>query len=235
MLWYLSQYEHQDKPLVVWDIVAALLTFKQSSPEYVELILIKWLSVSNVESHLGVSTGEILFHASKTFSNTSTRKLHLFNIICRRVVLCELESDNINSKQPNLEEIGGAEEEKLKLWKELLLCSERELRERLVGFTFSTVLGLMACVPAKVSRAQGWDPVGVAQMEYWVALDYDHVRDQLKLLASEVRDLDRRYFLRPVCIWYFFYLFSFYLWKLWRSSVSLPGYGRKIVWMLVNE
>ena len=195
MLWYLSQYEHLDKPLVVWDIVAALLAFKQSAPKYVELVLVKWLSVSNVESHLGLSTGNILSHASRTFSNTTTRKLHLFNIICRHVVLSELKADKINSKQPNLEEFGGAEEEKLKLWMELLLCSERELRERLVGFAFSTVLGLMSSLAAKVYRAEGWDPVGLAQMEQWVALNYDHVQDQLKLLASEVRNLDKRYFL----------------------------------------
>ena len=193
MLWYLSQYEHLDKPLVVWDIVAALLAFKQSAPNYVELTLVKWLSVSNVESHLGHSAGKVLSHASKTFSNTSTRKLHLFNIICRRVVLSELKADKINIKQPNVEEIGGAEEEKLKLWRDLLLCSERELRERLVGFAFSTVLGLMSYLAAKVSKAQGWDPVGLAQMENWVELEYDHVQDQLKLLASEVGDLDRRY------------------------------------------
>lgn len=198
MLWYLSQYEHLDKPLVVWDIVAALLAFKQSAPKYVELVLVKWLSVSNVESHLGLSTGNILSHASRTFSNTTTRKLHLFNIICRHVVLSELKADKINSKQPNLEEFGGAEEEKLKLWMELLLCSERELRERLVGFAFSTVLGLMSSLAAKVYRAEGWDPVGLAQMEQWVALNYDHVQDQLKLLASEVRNLDKRK-LHSVC------------------------------------
>lgn len=198
MLWYLSQYEHLDKPLVVWDIVAALLAFKQSAPKYVELVLVKWLSVSNVESHLGLSTGKILSHASRTFSNTTTRKLHLFNIICRHVVLSELKADKINCKQPNLEEFGGAEEEKLKLWMELLLCSERELRERLVGFAFSTVLGLMSSLAAKVYRAEGWDPVGLAQMEQWVALNYDHVQDQLKLLASEVRNLDKRK-LHSVC------------------------------------
>ena len=78
---------------------------------------------------------------------------------------------------------------------ELLLGSERELCERLVGFTFSTVLGLMSSLAAKVYRAEGWDPVGLAQMEQWVALNYDHVQDQLKLLASEVRNLDKRYFL----------------------------------------
>ncbi|RVW89056.1 hypothetical protein CK203_029326 [Vitis vinifera] len=148
MLWYLSQYEHLDKPLVVWDIVAALLAFKQSAPKH--------------------------------------------------VVLSELKADKINSKQPNLEEFGGAEEENLKLWMELLLCSERELRERLVGFAFSTVLGLMSSLAAKVYRAEGWDPVGLAQMEQWVALNYDHVQDQLKLLASEVRNLDKRK-LHSVC------------------------------------
>ena len=181
---------HLDKPLVVWDIVAALLAFKQSAPNYVELVLHKWLSVSNVEAHLGISTGKILSHASRTFSNTTTQKLHLFNIICWHAVLSELKADKINSKQPNLENFGGAEEEKLKFWMELLLCSERELCERLVGFTFSTVLGLMSSLAAKVPRAEGWDPVGWAQMEQWVSLNYDHVQDQLKLLASEVRNLD---------------------------------------------
>lgn len=193
MLWYLSQYEHLDKPLVVWDIVAALLAFKQSAPKYVELILVKWLSISHAELHLGLSTGNISSHASRNFSNMTTRKLHLFNIICRRVILSELKADNINSKQPNLQGFGGAEEENLQLWRELLLCSEKELRERVVGFTFCTVLGLMSNLAAQVSRPEGWDPVGLAQMEQWVALNSDRVKNQLKHLASEVGNLDKRY------------------------------------------
>uniref|UniRef100_A0A5B6YNM7 Transcription factor IIIC 90kDa subunit N-terminal domain-containing protein n=2 Tax=Davidia involucrata TaxID=16924 RepID=A0A5B6YNM7_DAVIN len=188
-LWSLNQYEHLDKPLVVWDVIAALMAFKQSSPKYVEHILNKWL-VSYLGSQLGLSTAKILSHASRFLSNITSRQLHLLNIISRRLVLTKLKADKINSKQQNLEGLCDAEEE-LPLWMELLLSSERELRERLVGFSFSVVLSLVSHSLTNYCKFGYWHPVGLAQMEQWVSLNHDHLQDHLKLLASEVGKLDK--------------------------------------------
>ncbi|KAL7254393.1 hypothetical protein ACSBR1_008731 [Camellia fascicularis] len=176
-LWSLNQYEHVEKPLVVWDIIEALLTFKQSAPKYVEHVLAKWHAKTFLQS-------------SRLFSKKSSRQLHLLNIISRRVVLAELKADKINRSLKNFEGICGAEEEYLALWLELLLSSERELRERLVAFSFSAVSSIMSRSSTNFDTGY-WHPVGLAQMEQWVALNHDHVRDHLKLLTAEVRKLKK--------------------------------------------
>ncbi|KAA8533539.1 hypothetical protein F0562_031027 [Nyssa sinensis] len=192
-LWSLNQYEHLDKSLVVWDIIAALMAFKQSSPNYVAHILNKWLV--SLGSQLGLPTANILSHASRFISKITSRQMHLLNIICRHVVLTKLKADKINSKQQNSEDLCGSEE--LNLWMELLLSCERELRERLVDFSFSVVLSLMSHSLTNYCKLQYWHPVGLAQMEQWVTLNHDHVQDHLKLLASEVGKLDKR--LNSIC------------------------------------
>lgn len=189
LLWSLKQLEHPDKPLVVWDIIASLSAFKQSAPKYVEHILIEWLATSYVGSHISLSTEEILARTSKIFRNISSRQLHLLNIVCTRVVSSE-PKDKINLKQKNVKGLYGAEEDQLTLWMELLMNTERELRERLVGFSFSTVLSLVSHSSTNISEY--WHPVGLAQMEQWVALNHDYVDDRLKLIASKVGKLDSR-------------------------------------------
>lgn len=189
ILWSLKQYETQDRPLVVWDIITALLAFRRSKPEYVEHILIKWLSISYVGSDLNPSEN-VLLYASRIFSKVTSRQLHLLNIICRRVILSEMKADEINSKLLNLEGVNGAEEEQLTLWINLLLNSERELRERLVRFTFSSFKSQMSA-SATDSQSRHWFPVGLAQMEQWVELNQDHVQNELRVLASEVRKHER--------------------------------------------
>ncbi|XP_018506757.2 uncharacterized protein LOC103962612 [Pyrus x bretschneideri] len=190
--WSLKQYEMQDKHLVVWDIVTALLAFNHSKPEFVEQVLIKWLSISYLGSHVGISAETVLLNVSRSCSKVTSRQLHLLNIICRRVILSEMKADEINSKLLNLKGVHGAEKEKRSLWINLLLNSEKELRERLVGFTFSALLSQMpASAPDSPSR--NWFPVGLAQMEQWIELNHDHVHSQLKVLASEVGKRDRRF------------------------------------------
>ncbi|XP_021802598.1 uncharacterized protein LOC110746665 [Prunus avium] len=184
-LWSLKQYETQEKPLVVWDIVTAFLAFNHSKSDYVEQVLIKWLSISYVGSHVGLPAEEVLLCVSRSFSKFTSRQLHLLNIICRRIMLSEMKADEINSKLLNLEGVHCAEEEQRSLWINLLLASERELRERLVGFTFSAFISLMPASAAN-SPSGNWFPVGLAQMEQWVELNRDHMQDQLKVLASEV-------------------------------------------------
>lgn len=187
ILWSLKQYESSDKPLMVWDILAMLMAFKHSTMESVESILVKWLSISYVGSHVGLSVEKVLSHISKTFSKISSRQLHLLNIICRRVILSELKADQINSNFHNLEELRCAEEEKLIMWIGLLSSCERELRERLVGCSISAFTSFM-CHSASVSiQSVNLLPAGLAQMEQWVVLNHDHVSHQLRVLASEVR------------------------------------------------
>lgn len=185
--WSLKQYEDIDKPLVVWDIIAALLAFNRSIPNYVDCILVKWLSSLCLGSPADLSTKKVLSHVSKNVSKISTRLLHLVNIICRCVILSDLKADEINGKMLNLEEIYGSAEEKFITWMELLLNSEKELRERLVAFSFSAFITLSS------HSTSNWCPEGIVQMEQWVAHNHEHVRDQLKVLASQVVGHKRRY------------------------------------------
>ncbi|XAR52153.1 hypothetical protein NMG60_11020076 [Bertholletia excelsa] len=185
ILWSLNQYEQVDKPLVIWDIITALLAFKQSTPEYVDHVLAKWL-IPWVGTQLGPSVAKTLSHAPRFLSNMSVRQLHLMNILSRRVVLAELTAEKISYNEKNLEELSDAKEEYITSWLDLLQNSEREIRERLVAFSFSTVSSLISNSSTKFSP-RCWHPVGLAQMEQWIALDRNHIQDHLKLLAGEVR------------------------------------------------
>ncbi|XP_062119983.1 uncharacterized protein LOC133834398 [Humulus lupulus] len=186
ILWSLKQYESPNKPIIVWDIVAGLLAFKRFAAEYVEHILIKWLSISFVGSQKYHSTEKILLHVSRIMSKLSSRQLHLLNIICRRVVLSEMKVDQINSKLENFIELD-CSEEKLIIWIKLLLSSEGELRERLVGLNFSACVSLLSH-----STSFSYCPVGLTQMQQWVALNHDHAHDSLRVLASEVQKHEKR-------------------------------------------
>ncbi|KAM0052597.1 putative transcription factor WD40-like family [Helianthus debilis subsp. tardiflorus] len=90
ILWSLNQYGHHlDKPLVVWDMIAALSAFiKKSQVSYVEQILVKWLT-----SSLGfecASLESVFPHAYRL----SSRQLHLLNVINRHVILREAKLDD---------------------------------------------------------------------------------------------------------------------------------------------
>ncbi|KAJ6676698.1 GENERAL TRANSCRIPTION FACTOR 3C POLYPEPTIDE 4 [Salix viminalis] len=98
ILWHLTKYENVDNPLVVWDIVAALLAFKQSAPKYTDHILVKWLSVTFLGSYTGLYIGEVLTCIPENFSKITSRQLHLFNIICRRVILSDVKAEEMNCK-----------------------------------------------------------------------------------------------------------------------------------------
>ncbi|KAK3042854.1 hypothetical protein RJ639_001127 [Escallonia herrerae] len=195
ILWSLNFYEHLDRPVVMWDIVAALLAFKQSSPEYVEHILVRWVT-SFVGSELGLSPAKILPNASRFLSNLSSRQLHLLNIVSRCVVLGQVKAERLDCKNQSLERLWDFEEE-LTLWVELLDRSEKELQQRLVGFSFSAGINLVSHSSSFVCKPRYWQPVGLAQMEQWVAINHDQVKDDLKLLGAELRKLNERYFLGP--------------------------------------
>ncbi|XP_057428156.1 uncharacterized protein LOC130721379 isoform X2 [Lotus japonicus] len=189
IIWSLNQYQCLDKPLVLWDIIAALLGLKDNKSKYVENLLINWLSLSFLGYHMDLLPENVLSCVSSSLPNVPSRLLHLLNIICRRVVLAELDADQItgiNSKIRNLEGACPDTEKKITMWIEILLRSERELRERLVGLTFSAFRNSMSSFEATPSRPGCWYLVGLAQMEQWVALDQEHVREQLKFIASEL-------------------------------------------------
>lgn len=180
ILWSLNHFENPNRPLVIWDIIAALLAFNDSAPKYVNHILSKWL-ISYVGPELGHSPAKMI--------NLTSRQLHLLNVISRRVVLEEGKEEKVNSKK--LGECAFEEEEQT-LWREILESSEKELRERLVSFNFGAVIDVISRLSKNFSKSSYWVPVGLAQMEQWVAKNHGHVRDHLKHLASKVRKLEKR-------------------------------------------
>lgn len=183
ILWSLNWHEYLDKPLVVWDVVAALLAFKQSIPTYVEHIVLKWLKCS-----VGVSAN--LSEAIKCLSKISSRKLQLLNIISKLVVLKKVETDKLDGKSHLLEVFGGGEDERLD-WTQLHSNCEMELRDRLVGYSFGVFLGVTSASHGKGSKPGYWVPVGTAQMEQWVAIHRKDIKNHLKLLADEVRTVEK--------------------------------------------
>ncbi|PIN22918.1 hypothetical protein CDL12_04355 [Handroanthus impetiginosus] len=186
----LKQYENPSRPLNIWDIVAALLAFKQSAPEYVEHVLLKWLT-SYFGSQFGISM-TLLSEASKFLPKLSSRQLHLINIISRRVVLKEGKADNISSKQQELERIRCTKEEQVNLWMELLRRSENELLERLVCISFSAILSCLSDSSMGSFKAGGWSPDGLPQMEQWVSQNEENIKDHSRSLAAEVRKVEKR-------------------------------------------
>ncbi|TKY53301.1 hypothetical protein E2542_SST24828 [Spatholobus suberectus] len=187
IIWSLNQYHCQDKPLVLWDIIAALLAFKDNNSKYAEHLLIKWISSSFLQLHMDLPPEKVLSAVYSSLSYIPSRLLHLLNIICRRVMLAELDADQItgiNKKVQKLERLCPGMEKQITKWIEILQSSERELRGRLVGFSFSAFTSMSNTETA--SQPGCWYPVGLAQMEQWIALDHEHLCDQLKIIASEV-------------------------------------------------
>lgn len=187
IIWSLNQYHSLDKPLVLWDVIAALLAFKEHKSKYVEHIVIKWLSMSFLGSQMDLPPEKFLSHIPSNLSDVPSRLLHLLNIICRRVMLAEPDAVQVNGINSELLNTRGPCFSKVKqIWEEILLSSERELRERLVSFSFSAFLTSKSYAEATPFQPDQWYPAGIAKMKQWVELDGDHARDQLKVLASQV-------------------------------------------------
>ncbi|KZV53002.1 hypothetical protein F511_32321 [Dorcoceras hygrometricum] len=79
-------------------------------------------------------------------------------------------------------------EEHANAWKELQLCCENELRKRLVGLSFSSILTLLSDAPT----VGCWHPDERPQLEQWLSLHEKIVEDDLKLLAREVDKVKKR-------------------------------------------
>ncbi|XP_013608973.1 PREDICTED: uncharacterized protein LOC106315713 [Brassica oleracea var. oleracea] len=179
LLWSLKEFKDYNKPLVLWDMITAMLAFKQSMPEFVELVTTKWLSVSYLGFHADIPMEDLVPKISKRFSAIPSRLLHILNVISRRVMLSELKTDEINRK---LQVQRMNNEEEIDLWLKLLQESERELRERLVGLSFSAYL-----TAESASSTGNWHPAGLAQMQQWVEINHDIVDSQLQTLSLDVK------------------------------------------------
>ena len=197
ILWSLNQFKNLNKPMVVWEVVAALLAFRHSIPEYVDHILLKWLATSYLHWNNELSATKILSHVSKNVSTFSTRQLHLLNIICRRVVLSESIQDQVNDNLQNLdllslEGLDDSENEMHILCKKLLLSSERELRQRLIGLCFFACAKLRSLSITEY-RPGFWYPIGLTEMQQWVTSNPEHLQDSIKDIASQARKKRWRY------------------------------------------
>lgn len=184
--WSFDQHEHLNKPVVIWDVVAALLAFKQFAPKYVDHILAKWL-----RSYVGSNSGNspIQTVVSKCLSNITTRQLHLLNIIIRRVILADLKADKVNEENESF--VDGPAKRQMDLWLKLLKSSEKELRERLIYCSFSIIINLVSRSSENLSKLGYWQPAGLAQLENWVNSNHAHIRNSLKVLKSEVKKIKK--------------------------------------------
>ncbi|XP_017243119.1 uncharacterized protein LOC108215228 isoform X1 [Daucus carota subsp. sativus] len=182
----LSQHEHLNKPVVIWDVVAALLAFKQFAPIYVDHILAKWLR-SYVGSNL--ENAPLQKVVSKYLSNITTRRLHFLNIIIRRVILADMKADKVNEENQSF--VAEPGKGQMGLWLKLLKSSEKELRERLIYCSFSIVINLVSQSSENVSKLGYWQPAGLAQMENWVNSQQAHIRNSLKVLKSEFKKIKK--------------------------------------------
>ncbi|ESQ45600.1 hypothetical protein EUTSA_v10010115mg [Eutrema salsugineum] len=184
LLWSLKEFKDSNKPLVLWDMIAAMLAFKQSMPEFVELVITKWLSMSYLGFHADIPMEDLVPKISKRFSAVPSRLLHILNVIARRVMLSELKTEEINRK---LQCQRTNNEEEVDLWLKLLEESERELRERLVGLSFSAYLTTDLSVGVDSPSTANWRPAGLAQLQQWVEINHDIVCNQLVTLSLEVK------------------------------------------------
>ncbi|AEE78538.1 Transducin/WD40 repeat-like superfamily protein [Arabidopsis thaliana] len=184
ILWSLKEFNYLNKPLVLWDMVAAMLAFKQSMPEFVELVLTKWLSVSYLGFHDDISMEDLVPKITKRFSDVPSRLLHILNVISRRVMLSELKTEEINRK---LQGQRTNDEGEIDLWLKLLQESERELRERLVGLSFSAYLLAESSQGTISPPSWNWRPAGLALLQQWVEINRDIVHSQLETLSLEVK------------------------------------------------
>ncbi|RCV26940.1 hypothetical protein SETIT_5G285800v2 [Setaria italica] len=183
ILWSLKKYENVEKSIVLWDVVTALQGFKKYAPAFLETLMDIWISALFSDDRQCVSINSPSYSRHDILPSVSLRKLHLLNIICRKVMLSDHAQHGPGAENGN--------DSATDFWNTLLIRSERELRERLVGFTFAAVLKRTAFLLKGTSTENSWFPVGVAQMDSWVSMN-DEVHNQLSYLRSRIKDLENR-------------------------------------------
>uniref|UniRef100_A0A0E0FRT5 Uncharacterized protein n=1 Tax=Oryza nivara TaxID=4536 RepID=A0A0E0FRT5_ORYNI len=188
IFWSLKKYENCETVLVLWDLIAALQGFKKSAPTFLETLMHKWVSgLFSDDPHC--ASIDIPSHSIHNMSKVSSRKLHLLNIVCRKVMLSDQPQYSPGAEKGN--------DVMADLWNNLLVRSERELQERLVAFTFAAVLNRTAYLLKGAPAENSWFPVGVAQMDSWASMNDGEVRDELKFLRTRINDLGDR--INSVC------------------------------------
>ncbi|KAM0911223.1 hypothetical protein ACQ4PT_013606 [Festuca glaucescens] len=189
IFWSLKKYENGETGLALWDTIAALQVLKKSAPAFLEALMHKWvLGLFSDDGQCG--SINMLYHSRKDMmSKASLRKLHLLNIINRKVML----SDHAQYS-PGGENGNNAETD---FWNNLLVSSETELRERLVAFTFAAVLDRIAYLLKGASNEDRWFPVGIAQMDSWVSMNSGEAHNKLNYLRSRIKDFVSR--IESVC------------------------------------
>ncbi|TVU35411.1 hypothetical protein EJB05_17298 [Eragrostis curvula] len=182
ILWSLKKFETGEKAVVLWDVIAALRGLNKSAPAYLGTLMHKWVSdlFSDGSHHVSINASSYSSHDA--VSKVSLRKLQLLNIICRKVMLRD------HDKEPGAENSNATTD----FWNDLLVTSERELRERLVSFTFRVVLKRMSYFLEGASVENNWFPVGVAQMDSWVSTTDGEVHKQLRSLRRRIQNLGSR-------------------------------------------
>ncbi|KAI5675715.1 hypothetical protein M9H77_06665 [Catharanthus roseus] len=174
IIWSLKQYHNVEKPLVLWDVVAALSAFKQFAPKYMDHILLKWM-----RSLLDLN---LMFCQLDHLKSSNFSQMHILNNIGRHVVRKDLGANHIDRKGKDFQELNDTEEQKI-FWSNLLQHSEKKLRERLASFS-----------SADLCKHRCWTPVGVGQTMKRVEMNKDDMKDSLKLLAREVKNFKMRQF-----------------------------------------
>lgn len=198
VLWSLKHFEDVSKPLVLWDVLMALLALKVLTLNLFEMILSKWFSSWFSGSRQACALERCLIHLPRLLSKASCRRIHLLVIICRRLLLSDIKTESLSSglcevdKKENFDK-----REQLKAWTKLLQGSEHELRERLVYFTLSAITCRAYQQPVSHLGKTAWVPAGAPQIEKWVSLNTAKLPDPLKQLAGQIRELGRK---RVACI-----------------------------------
>ncbi|CAO2178615.1 unnamed protein product [Urochloa humidicola] len=89
ILWSLKKYENVEKSIVLWDVVTALQGFKKYAPAFLETLMDIWVSALLSSDPHCVSINGPSCSRLDMLPSVSSRKLHLLNIICRKVMLSD--------------------------------------------------------------------------------------------------------------------------------------------------
>lgn len=111
LLWFLNYFECYDKYLVIWDIITVFLVFKECVLKYIKYIVLQWLGLL-FECYLNSFIKDILFDVFGCMLKIFFRRLYLFNIFCRRVIVFfGIKDVKVCGEFLNLVELDSIEEE----------------------------------------------------------------------------------------------------------------------------
>ncbi|XP_078446053.1 transducin/WD40 repeat-like superfamily protein isoform X2 [Wolffia australiana] len=179
----LNYFMNPERPLVLSDIISALIFLWQNVPCLMENLLLDWLS-SNFISEVpmpSLSFENIPIHIQSHFDEINIRKIHILNIVCRRLILPEMYKEE-PPKNGNFQDMIGEKS----LWHKLLVYSENIVRVRLVGFSLEAALFGSSESTEASSSVEVWSPVGLAQMRKWMVVNRNLVNDHLSMLLSKI-------------------------------------------------